>query len=74
MRVTGSIPSSCVILTPPSTFVAFAHACRPASAWRPWREYLPDVEMVAPNRIASAICTYEAVVGAAGCFILRVIE
>jgi hypothetical protein len=30
--------------------------------------------MLAPNRIASGICIYEAVVAAAGCFILRVIE
>ena len=74
MRATGSLPPKRDILTPPSRFVAFAHACRPASAWRPWRAYLPDVEMLTPNRIASAICTYEAVVGAAGCFILRVIE
>src|SRR5438552_58751 len=56
MRAIGSVPPSCDILTPPSTLVAFAHACRPASAWRPWREYLPDVEMLAPNRIASGIC------------------
>ena len=71
---TGSLPPSCDIVTPPSRFVAFAHACRPASAWRPWRAYLPDVEMLAPNRTASAICVYGAAAVAAGCSILRVIE
>src|SRR6266480_148972 len=65
MRAIGSVPLSCDILTPPSAFVAFAHACRPATAWRPWRAYLPDVEMLAPNRIASGICIYEAVVARA---------